>query len=182
MTACPEPAALRPVLVVREREREHAAAARDHIPLVLVRGGGEEAWRTRRQSPQAQVAALRAAHVFTALQLPRSLTAAAAGRAAAQRTFTVTAEYQLRGNSGSDSRRPPVAAGAGPFPPAVYPASWSLDYATKGEWISKYGADGYTLFGFDSNGTDVAFTGTGHGHNNRATAPNDSGFLHHHRQ
>ena len=28
-----------------------------------------------------------------------------------------------------------MTAAAGPFPPAVYPASWSLDYATKGEWV-----------------------------------------------
>lgn len=34
-----------------------------------------------------------------------------------------------------------------PFPPAVYSGSWTTDATTRGNWIGKYGADGYQLFG-----------------------------------
>jgi hypothetical protein len=36
-----------------------------------------------------------------------------------------------------------------PFPPAVYPGSWTVDTATRGKWINKYGKDGYVLFAYD---------------------------------
>ena len=47
----------------------------------------------------------------------------------------------------SDGRYPP-------FPPVSYPSKSFTDIKTKGNWVGKYGKDGYVLFGFD-NGTDV---------------------------
>jgi hypothetical protein len=38
-----------------------------------------------------------------------------------------------------------------PFPAASYPASWTVDTATGGDWIGKYGGAGYCLFGFDDS-------------------------------
>jgi alpha-L-rhamnosidase len=43
-----------------------------------------------------------------------------------------------------------------PFPPPTWPGQFiGSDYETKGNWINKYGKDGYILFGFDNNSTDT---------------------------
>ena len=36
-----------------------------------------------------------------------------------------------------------------PFPTPSYPASWTLDNITGGDWVGKYGKEGYALFAFD---------------------------------
>ena len=44
------------------------------------------------------------------------------------------------------------------FPLLTYPATWKLDTATQGNWIDskQYGTEGYVLFSYNSNGTDVS--------------------------
>ena len=39
---------------------------------------------------------------------------------------------------------------APPFPPAVYPASWTMESETGSDWTAKYGKEGYVLPGFDA--------------------------------
>lgn len=58
----------------------------------------------------------------------------------------------FRGDAG---KGPPGLPDAPPFPPAHYPATWSLDNTTRGRWRGVYGASGYQLFAFDPAGTDV---------------------------
>ena len=50
--------------------------------------------------------------------------------------------------SATPSGVPPT--GVSPFPdPPVFPVTTSLDTATKGAWLGKYGKEAYALFGFD---------------------------------
>jgi hypothetical protein len=82
---------------------------------------------------------------------------------AAATATTVTAIYRGKGiarckkaaaakNTGVD---PSSDLSYPPFKPATYPiTTTSIDRATKGNWVGKYGQAGYSLFAFD-NGTDV---------------------------
>jgi hypothetical protein len=44
---------------------------------------------------------------------------------------------------------------APPFAPATYPASWTLDNATRGQWRGAYGGAGYELLGFNADSSSV---------------------------
>ena len=84
---------------------------------------------------------------------PRMSAAGAAGGAAAINSTAAATSVA----TGMHARRPVANAvdsssGKGlpsvpPFPPAVYSGSWTTDATTRGNWIGKYGADGYQLFG-----------------------------------
>lgn len=43
-----------------------------------------------------------------------------------------------------------------PYTVPSYPAKWSMDNRTFGDWVGKYGAEGYQLFGFEPNSSDLA--------------------------
>jgi hypothetical protein len=46
------------------------------------------------------------------------------------------------------------SAGEDPFPPAMWPARFiGVDTETRGDWIGRFGASGYVLFGFNASGT-----------------------------
>jgi hypothetical protein len=42
-----------------------------------------------------------------------------------------------------------------PYTAPSYPGTWVIDNATGGDWVGKYGAEGYQLFAFDANSSDV---------------------------
>ena len=66
-----------------------------------------------------------------------------------------TVDNSNRGSYASSTGRgvPTIA----PFRPAAYPATWTVDTTTGGDWIGKYGKAGYSLFAFDeANNTNVA--------------------------
>ena len=44
---------------------------------------------------------------------------------------------------------------APPYAAPSYPGTWVMDNHTGGDWIGKYGAEGYQLFAFDANNSDV---------------------------
>ena len=77
----------------------------------------------------------------------------------------VTAAF-LRGCGGSGGgappaqERPPARPRQGlptipPFGPATYPASWTTDTTSGGDWIGKFGKSGYSLLAFDASGKSV---------------------------
>lgn len=79
----------------------------------------------------------------------------ASDRAAAAKAATVAVTAALNAAPNSSTGLP----SAPPFPPAVYPAAWDadLDRTTKGSWQEAgYGKEGYVLFAFDQNGSDVS--------------------------
>ena len=60
---------------------------------------------------------------------------------------------------GATAKESPRCTGLGhcpPFAPAHYPATSSVMRHSGGDWKGAFGSDGYMLFGFDDNGTDVA--------------------------
>jgi hypothetical protein len=55
-----------------------------------------------------------------------------------------------------DGSRPSLAAPGSPFPPPAWPSRVvAVDTETAGDWIGRFGAAGYVLFGFNANTTDL---------------------------
>lgn len=79
---------------------------------------------------------------------------AAIESAAATSATAAAAAVTLPSSGGADSSSGKGLPSAPPFPPAAYPGSWVTDATTRGDWVGKYGTDGYQLFAF-KNGTDV---------------------------
>jgi hypothetical protein len=73
-------------------------------------------------------------------------------------TVGITAEYACTVNTDASISKSVTAMESNkdypPLPPTHYAGSWKKDNTSRGDWIGKYGKEGYVLFGFD-NGTDV---------------------------
>jgi hypothetical protein len=105
------------------------------------------------------ISALRVPHRF----MPPLYSTSPSGAAlASPLVYTITAAYSSTGTDAKDgdngsNNKHSLASAPSSFPPAVYPASWTLDQTTMGNWVGKYGSAGYSLFGYYPNGTDLMF-------------------------
>eukprot|EP01043_Picozoa_sp_COSAG02_P057539 COSAG02_NODE_7002_length_3233_cov_3.705807_2_plen_663_part_01 len=95
-------------------------------------------------------------HAFVAVPPGRhSVGAAFAVGCLAQAVF----DKALVNMSASTSTSPSEPRGFPVTPPyeaPSYPGTWTIDNHTGGDWIGKYGKEGYQLFAFDSNNSDVS--------------------------
>ena len=80
----------------------------------------------------------------------RRATYAPCAASAAATTNNGRGDHEAKGDA-----RAPQQPLAPLFPPPMYPvAEGTIDTATRGDWVGRYGTAGYALFAF-SNGTDV---------------------------
>ena len=112
-------------------------------PVELPAGASAEwhAWRHRHHAHTPRLSGGR--HVVRATYAPCAASAAAT-------TNNGRGDHEAKGDA-----RAPQQPLAPLFPPPMYPvAEGTIDTATRGDWVGRYGTAGYALFAF-SNGTDV---------------------------
>jgi hypothetical protein len=106
----------------------------------------------------AEAGVLHGGKVLPAVAARHAFVAVPAGGHTVTAAFSSACAHRLAESDAAAQRYEAAVASAGPakglpsappFPPAVYPGSWTVDATTGGAWAGKYGKDGYQLFAFD---------------------------------
>jgi len=112
---------------------------------------------------------VRESHVYVPIPAGRSTVTAAFRSDCTDTLAAAVAEPEV------EEKKPLGLPTIPPFGPATYPASWTTDNTTGGDWVGKYGKAGYSLLAFDQGKDVTALPSWVHGLYPGAKGNNEAG-------